>query len=65
MNTIAVLAAAADTSSHELPPVVYGIIAGIVFLSLAVVTWSYRDVAHRHQEKSTPTSAHAQNHTGH
>jgi heme/copper-type cytochrome/quinol oxidase subunit 2 len=30
---------------------VFGIIAMGVFLALAAVTWSYRDVANRHEHK--------------
>ena len=34
------------------PPIVFGLIAVIVFVALGVVTWTYRDVANRHPHKS-------------
>ncbi|MGA1838637.1 hypothetical protein VD659_17095 [Herbiconiux sp. 11R-BC] len=34
------------------PPIVFGLIAAVVFLALALVVWSYRDVANRHPQKS-------------
>ena len=40
-------------------PWVFAVIAAAVFIALAVVSWSYRDVAHRHNDK---TSSDAQGH---
>jgi hypothetical protein len=49
---------------HELAELVLPVwafptIAAVIFFVLAVVTWSYRDVAHRHNDK---TSADAGSH---
>jgi hypothetical protein len=43
---------------HELAELVLPVwafptIAAAIFLLLAIVTWSYRDVAHRHNDKTT------------
>jgi hypothetical protein len=43
---------------HELAELVLPVwafptIAAVIFLVLAVVTWSYRDVAHRHNDKTS------------
>ena len=35
-----------------LPPIVFGIIALVVFVSVALVFWSFRDVANRHSDKA-------------
>ena len=34
-------------------PWVFAAIAASIFLILALVTWSYRDVAHRHNDKTS------------
>lgn len=39
-------------------PFFYGVIAMAVFLVLAVVTWSYRDVANRHDHKNSGSHGH-------
>lgn len=52
---------AEETASHlELPypTFVNGIIAMGVFILLAFVTWSYRDVANRHSHKSNNNDHH-------
>ena len=38
--------------------VVFGIIAISVFILLGVITWSYRDVANRHDHKSGKSNSH-------
>ena len=40
------------------PTVVYGIIAFSIFIVLGLVTWSYRDVANRHEHKSGNSKGH-------
>ncbi|MEO0048991.1 MAG: hypothetical protein RL556_323 [Actinomycetota bacterium] len=40
------------------PTFVIGVIAMVVFIALGLVTWSYRDVANRHDHKKS-------NHSGH
>jgi len=37
--------------TYPFPAVVFGIIAMTIFIVLAVVVWSYRDVANRHDHK--------------
>lgn len=49
----------AATEEHHLaelfmPPVMFAVIAAAIFVALALVTWSYRDVANRHRNKTTP-----------
>lgn len=40
------------------PSFIFGVIAMAVFLLLGWVTWSYRDVANRHDHKSNDSKAH-------
>ena len=49
-----------EVASTELPfpTFVIGAIAMAVFIALAFVTWSYRDVANRHDHKSGGGSHH-------
>ena len=42
-------------------PWVFAVIAAVVFIGLAAVTWSYRDVSHRHNDK-TSGDAHGHGH---
>lgn len=49
-------------TQHELAELVLPIwafpaIAAAIFLLLAVITWSYRDVAHRHNDKTSGAAA--------
>jgi heme/copper-type cytochrome/quinol oxidase subunit 2 len=37
--------------TYPFPAFVFGMIAMGIFLTLAVVVWSYRDVANRHEHK--------------
>jgi len=39
------------------PSVFFGVIAMGVFILLALVTWSYRDVANRHDHKASKAKA--------
>ena len=58
--------AAAETGEHHgnvaLETVIFGIIAFAVFCILALVTFTYRDVANRHAGKA---QAYAKAHAGH
>lgn len=52
---------------HELAELVLPVwafpaIAAGVFLVLAVITWSYRDVYHRHNDKTSDASSHQDAH---
>jgi hypothetical protein len=40
------------------PTFVYGAIAMVLFVVLGLVTWSYRDVANRHEHKSSNSKGH-------
>ena len=52
------LAEAATTFVPPFPTVVYGVIAMSIFLLLGFVTWSYRDVANRRENKSHDSKGH-------
>ncbi|WP_395243103.1 hypothetical protein ACGGZK_13210 [Agromyces sp. MMS24-K17] len=58
-----ILATNETVNARELPiePFFYGLIAFIIFVSLALVTLSYRDVANRHRAKA---EAYAARHAG-
>ncbi|AYF96953.1 hypothetical protein [Protaetiibacter intestinalis] len=56
---------------HEEPapliaePWVFAAIAAAIFIVLAFVTWSYRDVANRHSEKTAGQNPHDHGHQSH
>lgn len=50
------LAAEAAATEAAVPGYVFGAIAFAVFLLLGFVTWTYRDVANRHDHKSNKGS---------
>lgn len=54
-----ILANAAEAGHVELPfpSIVFGLIAMATFIVLGVITWSYRDVANRHDHKSSGSKA--------
>ncbi|MBP1325425.1 hypothetical protein JOF28_000657 [Leucobacter exalbidus] len=57
MSVLATLAVAAEEGGHVLvelpiPALMYGVIVFGIFLVLAAVTFSFRDVANRHAEKA-------------
>ncbi|TAJ46713.1 MAG: hypothetical protein EPO52_14260 [Herbiconiux sp.] len=55
---VSVLAVAVDHPNElPFPPIVFGLIAAVVFVALGLVTWSYRDVANRHPHKSARFAA--------
>lgn len=49
---VSTLAAVNEPVALPMPPIVFGLIAAVVFIALGFVTWSYRDVANRHPSKS-------------
>jgi protein-S-isoprenylcysteine O-methyltransferase Ste14 len=51
------LAEAATHTELPMPSWMYGVIALIVFLFLAVTTFSYRDVANRHSASASAKAA--------
>lgn len=51
----------AEAEAHvalPMPGFVYGAIAMVLFVVLGFVTWSYRDVANRHEHKSNDSKGH-------
>ncbi|GAA1792909.1 MULTISPECIES: hypothetical protein [Leucobacter] len=57
MSLLATVAAAAEGSSHvvnelPMPAPLFGVIVFGIFTALAIVTFSFRDVANRHAEKA-------------
>ena len=52
-------AMAESTISYPFPTFVFGAIAMGIFLTLALVTWSYRDVANRHDHKGKDSNGSA------
>jgi uncharacterized membrane protein len=53
MNVLVSVLTSVDEPVHlPFPPIVFGLIAAVVFVALAIVTWSYRNVANRHPQKS-------------
>jgi heme/copper-type cytochrome/quinol oxidase subunit 2 len=52
---------AAEGASHAITPaaLIAAGIAAAFFLVLAIVTWSYRDVANRHADKTAGHDSHA------
>lgn len=61
MSLVATLAAAAQEAEHHgnvaLDTLIYGVIAAAIFGTLALVTVSYRNVAHRHSHKTEDAGA--------
>ena len=60
MNSIITAAAEGEVPFVVLPfpSVFFGVIAIGVFILLGVITWSYRDVANRHEHKVNDSKAH-------
>lgn len=52
------LAEEAAAAEFPVPTWVLGAIAMVIFILLGVVTWSYRDVANRHDHKSSNNHDH-------
>jgi hypothetical protein len=55
---IRILAEAEVVNPLPFPGVVFGAIAMGIFLLLGFVTWSYRDVANRHDHKNSGSEGH-------
>ncbi len=54
----AVLTEVKVTPIHEpFEPIIFGLIALAVFAALAIVVWTYRDVANRHTHQASPDAA--------
>ena len=58
MSHLTALLAATETHVDlPMPPWAFGAIALLIFFTLAIVIWSYRDVANRHSHKAGPGAA--------
>ena len=60
---------AAAIAEHEeelapliMPPLAFAGIAAAIFIVLAFVTWSFRDVANRHSDKTSATDHQSSQH---
>lgn len=55
-----ILTNAAEAGHVELPfpAIIFGVIAMVTFIILGAITWSYRDVANRHEHKTSGSKAH-------
>jgi hypothetical protein len=61
MNVILTSAAEGEHEAFvtlPFPSVFFGVIAMAVFILLGAITWSYRDVANRHEHKVDDSKAH-------
>lgn len=59
---IRILAEAEVVNPLPFPGIVFGAIAMGTFILLGFITWSYRDVANRHDHKASHSDSHAQGH---
>lgn len=44
------------------PPWVFAVVAASIFIILALVTWSFRDVSNRHSDKTSTTDSQSSTH---
>lgn len=56
-----------ESDAHELapllmPPLAFAGVAVVLFAALGLVTWSYRDVANRHANKTSHDDSHGAGH---
>lgn len=63
------LSLAMSLAEHEeelapliMPPAAFAGIAAAIFLVLGLITWSYRDVANRHADKTPAAGPHSGHH---
>ena len=50
---MSIILANAEHVTYPFPTFVFGVIGLSVFILLGLITWSFRDVANRHDHKST------------
>mgnify|MGYP001199834864 CR=1 FL=1 len=67
MVAMSLLSSIPAETHHELAELVLPVwafptIAAVIFVVLAAVTWSYRDVYHRHNDKTADASSHQDAH---
>ncbi len=53
MSVVTLLAASEAQVALPVPAFIFGLVGIVVFAALAIVTFSYRDVAHRHSQKTS------------
>ncbi len=59
MTLLTVLAAAEEELAPLfMPPLAFAGIAAAIFITLALVSWSFRDVANRHSDKVSSAGDH-------
>ncbi len=57
LDSLVSLAAPEELAQLVMPAWAFPLIAAIVFLLLGVISWSYREVAHRHADKTDAAEA--------
>jgi len=62
MNLVALVLSEEELAPLIMPPLAFAAIAAVVFLALAIVVWSYRDVSNRHTKTPSGHDAHSAGH---
>lgn len=57
MSFLTAVLAEAELVQLPMPTWAYGVVPLVIFVALAVVVWSFRDVANRHQAKADAYAA--------
>ncbi|MET0725129.1 MAG: hypothetical protein ABWY36_02180 [Leifsonia sp.] len=57
MTFLTTVLAEGETVDIGMPSIFYGLIALVIFAALAIVVFSFRDVAHRHEAKAQAYAA--------
>ena len=65
MSFLTAVLAEAELVQLPMPTWAYGVVALVIFVALAVVVWSFRDVANRHQGKADAYAASRGGASGH
>lgn len=58
----AIIFAESEVSVLPFPPLVFALVAAAIFIALAFVIWSFRDVANRHSHKTSGSAGHGTEH---
>ncbi len=62
MNLVALVLSEEELAPLIMPPLAFAAIAAVVFLALAIVVWSYRDVSNRHTKTPSGHDSHSAGH---
>ena len=62
LSVPAALIAVLEEAPLIAPTWVFAVIAASVFILLAIITWSFRDVANRHSDKTSATDHQSSHH---